>query len=214
MAGNQRRVVAELGRPETPEEEAARKAESSRLHRVRQTPNNLVYSLLVTVLAVVVLVLLVPRSEAPTQNAVDYHSLAAQAQPGMPTMLADPDLPAGWHANVAEYRSGASDGVDVWFIGFITPSDEFIGLSQAFDANDTWVAEQLHNTIATGSVEISGIPWTVYDNRKSSSDVGNAKYALVTQTPKSTWVLAGTASPAEFRTLAKAIAPTVAAEAD
>jgi hypothetical protein len=42
------RVVAELGRPETPAETAARKAESSRLHRQRQTVNNLVYSLIAT----------------------------------------------------------------------------------------------------------------------------------------------------------------------
>jgi hypothetical protein len=43
-----KRVVAELGRPETPEEEAARRAENSRLYRQRKTVNNLVYSLIVT----------------------------------------------------------------------------------------------------------------------------------------------------------------------
>ena len=50
------RVVAELGRPETAEETAARKAENSRNHRSRQTVNNLVYSLLATLGIVVVIV--------------------------------------------------------------------------------------------------------------------------------------------------------------
>ena len=46
------RIVAELGRPETPDETAARKAESSRVYRASQNTRNLVAALLVT-LAVV-----------------------------------------------------------------------------------------------------------------------------------------------------------------
>jgi hypothetical protein len=212
MAQKPPRVVAELGRPETPDETAARKAENSRLYRVRKTPNNLVLSLLVCVAVVIVIVLAVPRGDTQLTNTVDYRALASSAQAGVPETLGSPELPSGWRANTAEYRTGAADKIDSWFIGFLTPGDEFIGMSQAFGANDTWIAKQLHNTIASGSVSIDGVEWTIYDNRQSSDDVGNARYALVTTAGDNTWVLAGTAEPAEFETLATALAPTITAE--
>lgn len=220
MAARQPRVVAELGRPETPAETAQRKAESSRLHRVRQTPNNLVLSLLVTVVAVAVIFFAVPRSDKPLDLTVDWHSIAADAQATTPITLADPELPATWKANTAAYRTGAADGVDNWFIGFLTPGDEFVGLTQAFvgtdgtdtAASDVWVAKQVKNTLPTGATTIDGVTWTVYDNRESSADVGNARYAMVASTPVSTWLLAGTASTDEFETLARSIASTITAE--
>lgn len=212
MAQKPPRVVAELGRPETAEETAARKAENSRLYRARKTPNNLVLSLIVCVAVVIVIVLAVPRGDTNFNNTVDYKSVAADAQLGLPTTLGSPDLPKGWRSNTAAYRTGAADKVDSWFIGFLTPSDEFVGMTQAFDANDSWTAKQLKNTIASGSVTIDGVPWTIYDNRQSTDDVGNARYALVTTSGTSTWVLAGTAEPTEFETLARALAPTITAE--
>ena len=204
------REVAELGRPETATETAARKAESSRLHRVRQTPNNLVLSLLATVAAVIVIVLLVPRGDSGVDNTVDYHAVAADAQQSVPARLADPALPGGWRSNTAEYRTGSADKIDVWFIGFLTPRDEYIGMSQAFGADDVWTARQLHNTIADSTTTIDGVDWTIYDNRdRSDADVGNAEYAITTQRGDTVWLLSGTASPAEFTALAKAISPTI-----
>lgn len=212
MAAKPPRVVAELGRPETPEETAARKAENSRLYRARKTPNNLVLSLIVCVAVAFVIFLAVPRGDMNFDNTVDWKALSETAQTGVPETLASPDLPDGWRSNTAVYRSNAADDVDVWFIGFLTPSDEFIGMSQAFDANDTWVATELKNTIATGSVTIDGVDWTVYDNRASTDDLGNARYALVTTSGESTWVLAGTGTPSEFQTLAESLTPTITAE--
>jgi hypothetical protein len=43
------RIVAELGRAETPDETAARKAESSRVYRASQNTRNLVAALIVTI---------------------------------------------------------------------------------------------------------------------------------------------------------------------
>src|SRR6478735_6355945 len=93
-------VVAELGRPETPEETAARKAQNSANHRNRQTVNNLVYSLLATLALVAVIVLVVPRGN-PTADApaIDYAKVAQEAQGSEPDPLLVPKLPAGWKAN-------------------------------------------------------------------------------------------------------------------
>ncbi|MFC6354978.1 DUF4245 domain-containing protein [Luethyella okanaganae] len=203
------RVVAELGRPETTDETAARKAENSRKHRARQTINNLALSLLATLALVAVIVLLVPRSDKPLDRAVDYATVAVEAQRSTRGVLANPALPEGWRSNAAELRTGSADKIQAWYIGFLTPQDQFIGMTQAFDANPSWLAAQLENTLATGTTTVGGIRWTIYDNRDSPDDLGNVRYAMTSEAGSSTYALAGTADPAEFSALAEAIAPDI-----
>ena len=212
MAQRHPRVVAELGRPETPEETAARKAENSRKHRQRQTLKNLVLALAASLGVVFIIVLLVPRSDGPIDRDVDVAAVARQAQLGQEEQLAVPTLPDGWSSNAAELRVNDVDGVTAWYIGYLTPSDEYVGMYQGFDANPTWVADQLSRTIATGVTTIDGVEWTVYDNRQSNADVGNARYGLVTEAGTSTFVLIGTATTEEFETLATALVPAIDAQ--
>ena len=212
MAERPPRVGAELGRPETPEETAARKAENSLKHRQRQTLKNLVLALGASLLVVLVIVLLVPRSDAPLDRDVDVQSIAAQAQIASDDPLAVPTLPEGWRANAAELRTSSVDDVTAWYVGYLTPSDEYLGMYQGIEANPTWVAGLLARTPATGTTTIDGVEWTVYDNRHTSVDVGNAKYGLTTEAGDSTFVLLGTATPDEFETLATALVPTIRAQ--
>lgn len=212
MARREPRVVAELGRPETPEETAKRKADDSVKHRQRQTVRNLVGSLVASLAVVAVIVLIVPRSDTPIERDVDVASIAAQAQVGLEQELAVPELPEGWRSNDASLRQSEADGVTAWYAGYLTPSDEYAGMYQGLGANPTWTADLLANTVATGVVTIDGVEWTVYDNRESDADVGNARYGLVTEAGESTFVLLGTASPEEFDTLARAIAPAIDAQ--
>ncbi len=193
-------VVAELGRPETPEETAARKAQNSANHRNRQTVNNLVYSLIATV------ALIVPRGN-PTASAppVDYAAVAQQAQGSEPDRLLVPELPSGWKSNSAELRTKTSDNVDAWYIGLLTPKGQYIGMVQGFGANDSWVADQVNRTRISGTRDIGGVKWDVYDNRAAGSDAGNVAYALVTTAGKSTVVVFGTASDDEFTTVASSL---------
>ena len=88
-------VVAELGRPETPEEYAARKAEASRLRRSRQTTKNLWLSILATLVVVLGLVLIVPRGDMKLTPDVDYAAVAADAQGTVDVPLAVPELGDG-----------------------------------------------------------------------------------------------------------------------
>jgi len=202
------RVVAELGRPESPAETAARKAESSRLHRQRQTVNNLVYSLIATLGIVIVIVLMVPRNNPGTVGkAVDWKSVAAQGAGAEPDPLLSPTLPKGWTANAAELRTGAASGIDDWHIGFISPAKQYVGLDQGFKADDTWIVTELDGIRATGSKTIDGVKWVVYDNRDGQSHSDNVTYGLVATHGSSTVVLAGTAAPTDFNTVARALAP-------
>ncbi|MBF4463431.1 MULTISPECIES: DUF4245 domain-containing protein [unclassified Rathayibacter] len=204
------RVVAELGRPETPAEAAARKAENSRLYRQRKTVNNLVFSLLATVGLVAIIVLLVPRGDGPQRVAVDVPLVASQVQLGRAQTLAVPLMPAGWSANAAEQREDG--GVAYWYVGLLTPRAGYVGLSQGFDADDAWVASQLDRVAATGVEEIDGRQWTVYDRRDSGAAAGNTPYALETAAGSSTYLVYGTADVDEIRQVVDAISPQIGQE--
>ncbi len=196
-------IVAELGRPETPEETAARKAETSRKHRANQTMRNLVWSLIASLGIVLFLVLVVVRPAGAPPKPIDYRAIASQSQPTVTSTLAAPQLPKGWSANAASIDTGA-DGITTWSIGFITADQQYIGLVQGIDADRTWAAGQLKNARSTSTSSIAGTDWLTYD-RRSADDPGNYAYSLSTVTGQDTFLLHGTASTHEFRVLATAI---------
>ena len=205
------RIVAELGRPETPEETAVRLAENSRLYRSRKTVNNLVLSLLATLATVLVLVLVVPRSDTPIDRSVDYRTVIGQVQAGVEEPLVSPELPDGWRANAAEWRAGAGDKVESLYLGLLTPKNQFIGLTQGIDANPSWVSEQLQGSPASETITIEGVRWDVYRNTAPENERGNFDYALVTAAGASTSLLIGTAGDAEFEQLAGELAAPITA---
>lgn len=211
QAKQQPPVVAELGRPETPEETAARKAESSRLHRARQTFSNLIASLGVAILATFVIVWIVPRDDTPILLDVDYREAAVSAQAGIDEPLAAPTVPEHWSSNAATLRTGA-DGITEWYIGFIVNDDddiasEYVGLSQGLQANATWVSALLDRRSATGELATGSCTWQVYDYLDLPADeTGNTAYALVTERGASTFVLYGSHSAEQVQQLAQQLA--------
>jgi len=209
MAGTGRkppRIVAELGRPETPQETADRKAETSRTHRANQTLVNLIVALVASLGIVVFLVTVVVRDPAP-RAMVDFEAVAAQSQSIAEVPLSVPALPPEWTANNAELRVPEND-VTTWYIGFITPSEQFIALNQGIESNPTWLAALLEAGRITSTETIDGRSWDVYDNR-DSDDPGNLAYAMVTSEGDTTWVLNGTAETQEFRTLATTLSSEI-----
>ena len=198
-------VVAELGRPETPDETAARRAETSRKHRANQTLLNLVLATAASLGIVAFLFAVVVRPDTAPPEPIDYIAVAEGANADVP--LAAPVVPVDWYANAARYRT--EFGVQTWYVGFITADEGFIALNQGIDANVTWVTAEVDGNSATGETRIGGLDWQVYDHR-DQGDVGNYAYALSTELDGSTVVLHGTASDAEFESLAASIAAEVA----
>jgi hypothetical protein len=211
--GTSGRIVAELGRPETPDETADRKAQSSRKHRENQTLRNLILALLASLAVVLFLVLVVVRPTSVATPPVDYHQLAADTQSAVSAPLANPMLSSAWKANDATFDDGSNDGVRSWYIGFVTPETQFIGLKQGIKANPTWVSTQLDQAKQSGATTIAGIRWKVYDQR-TVTDAGNFAYSLSTTIGASTYLLYGSATTAEFRTLATALASQLATTSD
>jgi hypothetical protein len=202
-----RPIVAELGRAETPQETADRKAAASAKRRGNQTTVNLVIAIVASLGIVLFLILVVVRPNVPTvseDNSIDYAAVAAEAQRAVDEELIVPVLPSGWWANRAEFNDSATDDVTTWRIGLITPSVQYIGFTQGLDANPSWVAGELENAQPTGTETIDGISWDVYD-RRDAEDPGNLAYSLVTTVGNSTFVLSGTANDPEFATLAASV---------
>jgi hypothetical protein len=197
------RIVAELGRPETPEETATRKAENSRAHRANQTTRNLILALLASLAIVLFTVLVVVRPGTDLVTPVNYRTVASQAQKDVSETLASPNLPAGWRSNDAELKSDSGKTVS-WYIGLITPKQQFIALEQGIHTSDTWFGSLLGKAQATGHVTIAGTRWTAY-NQRSASGVGNFPYSLAATIDGSRVVLHGSASNAEFGVLAAAV---------
>jgi len=200
-----RPIVAELGRPETPEETWARKDAARRSRREHQTAFNLVLALIASLGIVLFLVAVVVRPDQAVDRTVDYQQIAADAEvPGV--TLAAPDLPEGFTSNRADFQDKTSDGVQVWTVGLVTPDRQYIGLQQGIDANDSWVSNQLDQQAATGDRTVDGTEWTVYDRRDEGKDAGNHAYSLVHTFDRNTIVLSGTADDASFTAVAKAVA--------
>jgi hypothetical protein len=199
-----RPIVAELGRAETPDEVADRKAAASARRRSNQTALNLVFALLASLGVVALVVLVVVRPSSIARDAIDYTAVAADAQGSVDLHLVAPALPEGWTANRAELVTGGGDGIDSWQIGLLTPGEQYIGLVQGIRVDARWVSEQTADADATHSVTIGNRVWQIYD-RRDAEDPGNLAYAMTTVEGDSTIVLGGTASDAEFEVLAGAV---------
>ncbi|MGO1539656.1 MAG: DUF4245 family protein [Leucobacter sp.] len=218
MARNNKppRVVAELGRPETSAETAARKAKDSHLYRQRKTVNNLVFSLLVSLAVVLVIVLVVPRGSGDfAEHSVDVQELSTQASPVQGYDLIAPDVPDGWLAKQAELRYSEADEVTFWYVGYTTADQHYAAVVQAFTNDgssvpDTWIAEQLERQSATGTEQIAGSTWTQYDHPERDPDESNLTYGLHGETEGGTILVYGTDTPDVLRTFAEQVAAQAA----
>ncbi|KRA23859.1 amino acid transporter [Microbacterium sp. Root61] len=202
------RVVAELGRPETPDETAARKAESSRVYRGSQTTRNLIAALLVTVAVVAVVIFAVPRGTPPPRAAIDVTAVAASVESALDRTVIVPDAPAEWSVNGAAVEGNASRA---WTIVYAPEGETgFLRIAQGFDADAAWPARVLNGAAVHETVTIDGIEWDSYQI-SDPERAGNVSAALSTPAGTDVVLIYGSASDATLRTAASAVADDVRA---
>lgn len=185
-------------------------SDAAKKRRAKQTLNNLLLSLLATSGLVLLLVLAVPRDDSNRIQPVDYKSVAADVvdAEGLPVIV--PKLPSdGWWSNSARWNAKPTDGVKNWYVGFVGPKNQYIGLTQAFDSNPTWLAFYLKGDVPTGTTEIAGTKWIVYETTEMHDPVKTKDYALVTEVNKDQILLYGTASKTEFEQFASKLAQKI-----
>ncbi|HYI50493.1 MAG TPA: DUF4245 domain-containing protein [Microbacterium sp.] len=174
MAHNPR-VVAELGRPETPDETAARKAESSRIYRSSQNTRNLIAALLVTLAVVAVIIFAVPRGEPPTAPPIDVAAVAQGIESAEGRTVLVPDVPDEWIVNAASIEG---DSVSAWTIVYVPDeSAGFLRIAQGFDADPAWTTRILSGASVDDTVMIDGVEWDRY-SIPDPSRAGNVSAAL------------------------------------
>ncbi|WEK14738.1 MAG: DUF4245 family protein [Candidatus Microbacterium phytovorans] len=192
------RIVAELGRPETPDETAARKAESSRVYRSSQTFRNLIAALIVTVAVVAVVYFGVPRGNPPAPEPVDVAAAASVVASERDRPVVEPEVPASWRANAARVEDGA------WTVVYAPPKG-FVRIAQGFDAAEDWPTTLLGGYAPTGTTTVDGITWDVYD---LPGDAG-IRYALVTDAGADTVAVYGSMSAETAETAAAGLADQI-----
>ncbi|WP_442576231.1 DUF4245 family protein [Microbacterium sp. F51-2R] len=202
------RVVAELGRPETPEETAERKAAFSAAYRSSQNTRNLVAALLATLAVVLVIVFAVPRGSVPAPEPVDVAAVAQQVSSSEGRTVIVPVVPDTWRANSARMEG---DSVAAWTIVYV-PSEAsgYLRIAQGFDADAAWPTRVLKGADASGSTKIGGVDWTVYDI-PDPARAGNVSIALSTQAGDDTVMIYGATDEKTAETAARAVADQVRA---
>ena len=200
------RVVAELGRPETPDETAARKAEASRIYRSSQTFRNLIAAIIVTVAVVFIVIFGVPRGELPDRESIDPAPIASQASESLGRSVIVPAVPPDWRVNAAEVSSDG--GSSSWSIAYVPDDVGFIRFAQAFDTDEAWARSALAGSAPTDTLVIDGIEWDVFEPADPSR-AANISYALGTQAGTDYILLYGAATPEQTADLARIVADDV-----
>lgn len=177
------RVVAELGRPETPDETADRKAAASRAYRQSKTFRNLVAALLVTMAIVAIVYFGVPRGSLPEPEEADVAAAAQSASATLGHPLLVPTVPADWRANSARLEGS------MWRVVYAPPTG-YVRVAQGLDADTTWTAKILGGFAPTGSVTIDGIVWDEY-TIPAASRTDTVSYAISTAAGSDTVLIYG-----------------------
>lgn len=199
------RIVAGLGRPETPQETADRKAEASRVYRSSQTFRNLIAALLVTVAVVAIIIFAVPRGEPTARPTIDVEAVAVNVENTMNSPVLVPEIAAGWQVNGAELVDAA---VPVWDVVIAVPQQGFVHIAQAFDADVAWAPQVLSGVAPTDTTTIDGRTWDVFTVADPDRNA-NVSYALGTQAGSDYVLLYGSMSPEATADLASSLSDQI-----
>ncbi len=194
------RVVAELGRPETPQETADRKAAASQTYRSAKSFKNLLFALAVTIAIVAVIYFGVPRATGPEPEPVDVPAAAAEAQLQLGRTVIVPEVPDTWRANSARQQAG------MWRVVY-APETGFLRVAQGFDAGDDWATRTLGGLAATGAVTIDGIEWDEYAIASTRDD--KVDYALATRAGRDMILIYGDTDPETAAVAARGVSAQI-----
>ena len=205
MAQNPR-VVAELGRPETPDETASRKAESSRIYRSSQNTRNLVAALLVTLAVVAVIIFAVPRGAPPAADPIDVAAVAESIASAEGRTVLVPEVPEEWLVNRASIEG---DSTAAWTIVYVPDETSgFLRFAQGFDADPAWTTRVLSGAAVDGTVMIDGVEWDSYAI-PDPSRAGNISAALSTQAGDDIVLVYGSTDDATLEVAAASVADQI-----
>ncbi len=178
--------------------------------RAKQTVSNLALALGASVAIVVALVLIVPRSDSNMIQKVDYVSIAKDAASATNLPVLVPKAPAEWWCNSARWISQPGDGTKAaWYAGFVGPQNEYIGFTQTFGTNETWLALKLSGLQKTGTVKTGAQTWQLWTSSEKHVPANSKDYMLVASEGADTLMVYGTAGESQMKSFATFISNQV-----
>lgn len=170
--------------------------------RINAPARNMVISMVVMILLVIPVVWLMPQpNKNPYRPSVDVPAVAyaASQEAGYPVAAAQQE---GWHYNYARWNANQADGINYWQTGQVTPSSQFIELTQAKDTNATWVANITDRAVTEGTAQVGGVEWEMR-SAVDPDDKEKITTFYIGEIDGTTVILQGQAEHAEFQLLAE-----------
>ncbi|GAB3654671.1 hypothetical protein GCM10027591_10580 [Zhihengliuella somnathii] len=175
--------------------------------RANQSLKGMVISVLLTLAVVIPVMFLNPfNQENNFEPDVDVTAVAAQVAQTSSFSPVDADVPEGWTPNFARWKSGTSDGVPYWEVGYLTTDDGFVWVKQTDAANPTWVSQHAGSAPVTGSRTIGGVEW---EERASVDDDGVRTVTLVGDLAGTTVLLTSDSGAEDLAAAAEAVITSV-----
>lgn len=181
-------------------------SDSAARHRARQTVINLCLALGASVGIVITMVLVVPRDDSSRIKAVDYTAISQKAKTdsGFDVITVKP--PTNWWANSAALTTNNVDTVPVFKAGFVGSDIKYVGYTQAFNANPTWLALSLNGKVLAQEYSSKHYKWDVYESIVKNDPKKTMDYIMVLNYKAQDYVLLyGVADQTEFKTFVDSI---------
>jgi hypothetical protein len=181
-------------------------SDSAARHRARQTIVNLVLALAASVALVVLIVTTLPRDESNRIKPVAYDSIVTQAASSSGLDLIKIKPLENWWCNLAQLNLSSSDAVPNFKAGFVGSNVKYLGYTQAFGGNPTWLAFQIKEKTLTGTFEYSSHTWNIYQSIVKNDPAKTMDYMMVLNYKNDDYVLLyGVADKNEYEAFAKEI---------
>lgn len=156
---------------------------------------------------VLLIILIVPRDDSSRIPRIDYVAVAEQATKASNKNVFSPELPKDWWSNKATWLGDPVDAVSRFEVGFVGPKNQYIGMTQAFDVNPTWVALTLKDVVIEKNYKNPGssIEWNIYKSPEVRTPAKTRDIIWIANYGNDAVLIYGDGSEAEFKAFTKAI---------
>lgn len=173
--------------------------------RMRQTVGDMVRSLAVVLAFVAVILLITLRPQPDAVKPVDITSIlaVARAQAGFPVLIAGAGT-SGYVPTSVRWEPTAATAPDpVWHIGYVTPDEQYVEISQSASESSTFIPDQTGKGAPLDPIVIDGTTWQRFESETRKS--------LVRVEPALTTVVAGTLDWAGLQSVAAGLSASATA---
>ena len=173
--------------------------------RMRQTVGDMVRSLAVVLgfVAIILIITLRPHPDPIKQVEVAPVLAVARAQAGFPVLIAGAGTSDYVPTSVRWEPTEATKPDPVWHIGYVTPDEEYVEISESASASERFIPEQTGKGLPLDPVVIDGVAWQRFESEQRRS--------LVRVEPKLTTVVAGTLDWAGLQSVAAGLSASATA---